>query len=343
MLTELGVAYDFNKSENIISFEFDDGKNELIFRSIDNPKRIIGYEVFRSHVDEIEAAENERKAGEVWRKIIARNRQKIEGAVNRVSVYTTPDQGFGFTYKKWGQSKSQDYQYVRASSHSNPHTPDDYVAALEADYPPELVRAFIEGHWCNLTSGSVYASFGREVCHSDREIQQGEPLHIGMDFNVGHMAAIIFVQDGKGTVAADELIDYSDTPAIISAIKERYPEHAVTVYPDASGKNTSSKGASLSDIGLLKAAGFTVRAHDANPRVRARVVCVNARLSDKTVRVNTKKCPQTTEALERQTYTDAGEPDKTQGFDHPNDAFGYRIAYTYPIKTLVNAGRIWVK
>lgn len=341
-LSDLGVSHDYNKTENIITFDFEDGRNEMIFRSIDNPKRIIGYEVFRSHVDEIEAADNEKKAGEVWRKIIARNRQKIAGAANRVSVYTTPDQGFGFTYKKWGQSTSPDYQYVRASSRSNPHTPSDYVESLENDYPPELVRAFVEGHWCNLTSGSVYASFSRDFHNSTREVKSGEPLHVGMDFNVGKMAAIVFVQDGKGTVATDELIGYADTPSMIEALKERFDGHAITVYPDASGKNTSSKGASLSDIALLRAAGFTVRAHESNPRVRARVVCVNARFVDGTVRVNVVRCPQLTESLERQKYTDAGEPDKSQGFDHPVDAFGYRIAYTYALKPQVS-GRIWVK
>jgi len=331
MLSESGIPYQFNRTEYTITV----GSNQLILRSIDNPKRIIGYEVFRSHVDEIEAATNKDKANDVWRRILSRNRQKCGTLQNRVSAYTTPDQGFGFTYEKW-RGNTGDYQYVRAGTSSNPYLPSDYIDSLLNDYPAELAEAYINGEWCNLTAGSVYTAFDRKLSHSDREVQPGEPLFIGMDFNVNNMAAIVFVNDASGTVAADELVGYADTPATIEAIKNRYDGHRIFVYPDASGQNTSSKGASTSDITLLKAAGFIVKAPNRNPRVRDRIVCVNARIADGTVRVNTKKCPQLTESLEKQAYDKHGEPDKTQGYDHANDGFGYRIIYDYPLRSKSN-------
>jgi hypothetical protein len=39
----------------------------------------------------------------------------------------------------------------------------------------------------------------------------------------------------------------------------------------------------------------------------------------------------TTEALEQQVWDKNGEPDKTSGFDHPNDANGYFIVKRWPI------------
>ena len=48
-------------------------------------------------------------------------------------------------------------------------------------------------------------------------------------------------------------------------------------------------------------------------------------------KVNTLNCPTYTEALEQQAYDKNSEPDKSTGFDHPNDAGGYFITQEYPI------------
>lgn len=337
VLEEAGIPYTFNKSEWTIDIPFGNAVNSIIMRSIDNPKRIIGYEVFRSHVDEIEAATNEKKAEDVWRKIMARNRQKCGDLQNRVSAYTTADQGFGFTYKKWGKAKNGEYQYVKAPTSSNPHLPPDYVEALRADYTAELAEAFLEGSWCNLTSGSVYPYFDRKRNHTDATVKPGEPLHIGMDFNVRNMAAVVHNEDGD---AIAEHVGYADTPAMIAMLKERYVGHRLFIYPDASGQNASSKGAALTDIKLLKDAGFTVKARPRNPRVRDRVLTVNKRFENG-AKVNTKTCPQLTEALEKQTYDQNGEPDKSAGYDHIMDAKGYHDCYRFPIRR-IETREIWV-
>ncbi len=36
----------------------------------------------------------------------------------------------------------------------------------------------------DLTSGSVYPDFSRVNNHSDATLMQGEPVHVGVDFNV---------------------------------------------------------------------------------------------------------------------------------------------------------------
>ncbi len=339
MLTEAGVRYDLNKSEMVLMV----GGRQLIFRSIDNPKRIIGYEVFRSHVDEIEAGTTKGKAEDIWRRILARNRQQIEGMENRVAAYTTPDQGFGFTYSRWKKSPPSDqYAYVRASTDSNPYLPDDYRDALLSEYPDDLAKAYIEGEWCNLTSGTVYSAFDRNECDTKREIKSGEPLHIGMDFNVNNMAAVVGVRDRSTLHVVDELVGYADTPAIINAIRERYPGHVVNVYPDASGGSASSLDASKSDLILLKQAGFIVRSKKKNPRVRDRVVCVNKRFEEGRLKVNVERCPQLAEALEQQTYKN-GEPDKTSGFDHVNDSIGYLTVGLMPLTLPAKRQSLWYK
>ena len=154
---------------------------------------------------------------------------------------------------------------------------------------------------------------------------------LGMDFNVGNMSACAFVLRGLNWHCVDELKGGADTPSMIATMQDRYSGHHITVYPDASGKNASSKGASLSDIGLLRKAGYAIRAKASNPRVKDRVLAVNMGFESGRVFVNPDTCPETSRCLEQQPYDKNGEPDKTTGLDHQNDAFGYPIAYAMPV------------
>ncbi len=168
-LTHHGIRYKYNKSENIIytsSPQFGD----FILRTLDNPSRIVGYETYRSHVDEIDTLKED-KALEAWIKIIARNRQSpagISSPFNRVSAYTTPE-GFRFVYKYWKKDPRKGYEMVQASTLSNPFLPDDYVDTLRETYPGQLIDAYINGEFVNLTSGTVYKEFDRDLHKTDIE------------------------------------------------------------------------------------------------------------------------------------------------------------------------------
>ena len=52
---------------------------------------------------------------------------------------------------------------------------------------------------------------------------------------------------------------------------------------------------------------------------------------ERRLKVNTHLCPEFTEALEQQPYDKNGEPDKTTGHDHVNDAGGYPLVKLWPI------------
>jgi hypothetical protein len=100
--------------------------------------------------------------------------------------------------------------------------------------------------------GVVYYCFNRIKNNTAERIKPGEQLHIGIDFNVGKMAGIVFVIRNALLFALDEFSDIFDTPAMIQKIEERYPEHGITVYPDASGNNRKSVNASQTDLALLR-------------------------------------------------------------------------------------------
>jgi len=330
-LQEQGIPHKWNKQENIVYTSYP-RFGDFVMRTMDNPERIVGYETYRAHVDELDTLkpENARKA---WNQIIARNRQSPGGFKRPfylVSAYTTPE-GFRFVYERWAKEQTEGYEYFQAPTYSNPFLPDDYVDNLRNSYPAELIDAYIEGRFVNLTSGSVYRSYDREANRSRETLEPKEPIRLGMDFNVGNMAACAFVLRENDWHCVDELKGGADTPSMIDTLKSRYEGRHVMIYPDASGKNASSKGASLSDIGLLRAAGFTIRAKNSNPRVKDRVLAVNMGFQNRKVWVNPDTCPETARCLEQQSYDKNGEPDKTTGLDHQNDAFGYPISYEMPV------------
>jgi hypothetical protein len=331
ILNEMGVPFKTNKSDRTITVM---GKGKIIFRSMENPDGIVGFETADNVIDELDTLKTIH-AENAWNKIIARGRQrKPDGKPNTSAVGTTPE-GFRFCYDRWVRNGGGNYQLYRASTSSNPFLPDGYVQALRDTYPPQLLDAYLEGLFVNLAAGGVYPEFNRALNRSDATIQTREPLHVGMDFNVLKMAAVVFVVRDGLPIAVDELTGVRDTPQMIELIKERYSDHHITVYPDAAGQATSSKSASVSDHNLLRAAGFVLSVNGTNPNIKDRVNGFNAMILNadgaRRLKVNPDKCPTLVEALEQQAYDKNGMPDKQGGFDHITDAAGYFLAKRYPL------------
>jgi hypothetical protein len=321
-------------------------RSTIICRSLEKPADIVGFKIGHAQVDELDLLKPD-KAAVAWRKIIGRMRYKRDGLRNGIDITTTPE-GFRFVWQTFVRdvrarpALANLYGMVQASTYDNEaNLPDDYIDSLRASYPRQLIRAYLRGLFVNLASGSVYADFDRDLNGCDTLPQEGETLHVGMDFNVLKMAAVVFVDRNNDPHAVGELANVRDTPTMARLLRERYivgkaAPHTVIVYPDASGQNTSSKNASESDLSILRQAGFSVKVNSHNPAVKDRVNAVNALiLNDKgqrRLKVNTQACPHFTDALEQQAYDEHGDPDKSTGHDHHNDAGGYRLVYSWPIK-----------
>lgn len=341
LLTAHGYAYSLNETDKTLQIYGMEGL--IIFRTMDAPERIIGYEHADAICDELDTLKTD-KAADVWRKVVARNRQKKpDGKQNTIGVATTPE-GFKFVYQKWRQKPLIGSQVIRASTSSNAkNLPADYIDTLKNNYPDQMLLAYLEGEFVNLTQGSVYAGFDRVLNGCNTRIEPDETLHIGVDFNVGAMAAAVHVLRDGVPHAVAEHTGLLDTPALITTLKNLYQNdalkaarrwHRIICYPDASGKSRKSVNASVSDIALLKQAGFLVLAKSTNPFVKDRVAAMNKQIcknEKRLYKVNVDACPHLVEGLEKQAYDKNGEPDKTSGLDHIIDAAGYFISYRFPV------------
>ena len=331
VMEQFGVEGRLNRSNAVIDIE---GAGSIIFRTMDTPERIVGYEVADSLVDELDTLKTE-QARAVWNKIISRNRQKKpDGSLNTVAVATTPE-GFRFVYERWQKSPAPGYRIIKATTYSNARNlPEGYIDSLKASYPSALLAAYLEGEFVNLTAGSVYPEYDRNLNASDVTIKAGEALHVGLDFNVTKMAAVVHVLRDGEPHAVTEYTDVFDTPAMIALLKSRHAGHSIMVYPDASGGSRKANNASVTDLSLLRSAGFTVCVNSQNPAVKDRILSVNALIhkdGQRRYRVNVDTCPHLVESLEKQAYDKYGEPDKAGGLDHVIDAAGYFIAYKFPL------------
>ena len=333
----LGLNVDIKQGNHEVHFfsgrQF---RGTTICRSLDHPQTIVGFKIGHASVDEIDILPID-KAEDCWRKIVARMRYKVDGLKNGVDIMTTPE-GFRFCHKLFVQNVQEkpelavNYGLIQASTYDNEaNLPADYIPSLKEIYPAELIEAYINGQFVNLTSGTVFHNYNRVRCNSMEGIKESEPLFIGQDFNVQKMASAVFVQRPDGYHAVAELKDLFDTPDVIKIIQEKWKGHRIIMYPDASGKSRKSVDASKSDIALLTQAGFSVRAHASNPATKDRILATNKAFEAGKVKVNAQACTTIARCLEQQAYDDNGEPDKTAGFDHMNEAFSYFVAYEMPV------------
>ena len=326
-LESYGIPYTFRASPlPEYTLHLPGGDTKILCRSFENWQRIIGINGAWILADEIDTV-NPAIANKAFPKILGRLRS---GNVRQFAAASTPE-GFRWMWQTFASEDGkgrEDRRLIRMRTQDNPYLPPDFIERMQANYDPQLLKAYLDGEFVNLTTGQVYDRFDRakHVAVQMPDISR-EPLRIGVDFNVGNMSAVIAVRVGKSLYVVDEVSGAHDTDALAQKIKAHYPDHKIYVYPDASGGNRSTN-ATQTDIAILESYGMSNQSPKANPPVRDRVAAVQALLENGKGEVRLKiaaSCVKTIECLELQSYTEKGDPDKDAGYDHMNDALGYLV------------------
>jgi len=329
VLTTLGLQYRGMKHP-LPAFQLPQFGSQLIIRSGDAPDRLRGLSVAFASIDELDTITADH-ARTLWGIVSSRVR---EGRNPTLCTSTTPE-GFGFAYQNWIEQDADHKQLIRAKTTDNPFLPPSYLEALRSIYPAEALEAYISGRFVALNRGRVYPSFCRTLNASSEAILWEDKLHVGLDFNIGKMAAVVAVkrrQDELHVVAED--IGPLDTDELIKRLQSRFPRHhearQIVVHPDASSASRSTNS-SQTDMAKLRQAGFIVSAPRKNPLIRDSVNTVNAAILDGTGRRRLHVHPSCTvllKSLEQQCFDDHGQPDKSNDLDHPIDALRYCVWQT---------------
>lgn len=329
------IPYEYKAGESIFYCMIDNKETRIICKSMESYERLIGINAAWVIMDEFDTAKPE-LAYNAYIKLLGRIRV---GKVRQMVMVSTPE-GYRAMYRIFVEEAGEGKKLIRAKTTDNYHLPQDYIDTMRAQYPPELIEAYLNGEFTNLTSGTVYTQFDRTLNDTDREDDLESDIHIGIDFNVGAMSAIAHIIKNQVAFAVDEYIGLFDTPELVKTLEDRYEGRRVYVYPDAAGNQRKSVGANETDIKLLRQAGFFIKVNSKNPTIMDRVNSLNSMFNNadglRRYYVNTRKCKEFTKALEQQAYDEnTRSPDKKNGHDNRGiDAAGYLVSYLFPIRSV---------
>jgi hypothetical protein len=293
LLEEWEIPYTFRASPlPEYQLQFKEGVHTILLRTILTYQRLRGQNLCAVGFDEADTVPK-RDAEQAMNMALARLRS---GNIQQFYATTTPE-GHGWAFETFEKNKKEDTRLIKAKTKDNPFLPDTFIPSLEENYPPQLIKAYLNGEFVNLTTGAVYSRFDRNK-HLINELPfpiENEILKIGIDFNVMNCNAAICV------TAGDKLY-------VIGAAR-------------------STINASKTDIAILQSYGFTNMALRSNPPIKDRVQTLQALLENSKGRVRLAiyaSCRRLIECLELQSYDEkTGDPDKQNNYDHLNDALGY--------------------
>ena len=331
---EYGIMHSYNNNSGIYTTSL----GRVKMKSMHNPNDIKGFQIGWGFIDELDTMKPE-DAELAWNKIIARARIPLPDRTdNPVGVATTPE-GFGFIYKRWVEEKGDDYEIVHGKTIDNPFISEGYYKNLLSSYTVELQKAYLNGEFVNLRSGSVYYAFNRDSLQKV-ELDPVLPVNLCFDFNVDP-GCMVITQDKSNDirVIAEVFLRNSNTWDLCSEAKSILPKDcSVVIYGDAAGRarDTRSQSVGYSDYTIIEEelgsyfqeVSFDVPA--ANPSIKDRVNAVNNKLEKGHVQIH-PDCKKLAKDLEQVIWKGHGLDKDNLDLTHISDAFGYYIIRKFPI------------
>ena len=254
------------------------------------------------------------------------------------ALFCGSPRGFGnWSYElyKMGET-NKDWKSFQYTTLEGEQVSEDEIEQAKQDLDLRTFQQEYEATFVNY-SGMIYYNFSRDKNIVEKYNKNTGILHIGLDFNVDPMSAVVCVIENDRIFMIDEIQIYSsNTNEMCEEIRTRYKNVQIVVYPDPSARQRKTSAGGLTDLAILKNNGFDVRCKNTAPLVRDRINAVNSKLKNvngKSSLFIVKSCKNAIKSIERQIYKEGTHiPDKDSGYDHMNDALGYLVEYNFPLK-----------
>ena len=271
---------------------------------------------------------------EAWFEVI---RPSLSGRHQQGSaLFIGTPRGRNHFYDLYGKGVDRDegwhsYQYTTIEGGN---VPPEEIESAKADLDTRTFQQEYEAQFVNY-SGIIYYGFKREESVA-RHTDDIGVIHVGMDFNLDPMSAVLMTRKGDTLHIFDEIVMFgSNTDEMVAELRERYGNGTIVIYPDPASRQRKTSAGGRTDLSILQNAGFEVRVRNSHAAVRDRINAVNSRLlsNDGQRRLYVDpKCKKVIESLERHTYKEGTSQPEKDGFDHMNDALGYAVEYLFPIR-----------
>lgn len=217
------------------------------------------------------------------------------------------------------------------------NVPPEEIEAARRDLDERTFKAEYEATFTTWT-GVVAYNFDYKVNVKRLPEPETGVIHVGLDFNILPMTAVIAQIKGTEIHVFDELrMEGSNTDEVVEELRHRYPYSKIVTYPDPASRQKKTSAGGKTDFSILMNAGFQVRARHFHTPVRDRVNSVNAKLLNAQGQSSLfldPKCRHTIDSLQRLSYKEGTNIiDKDSGLDHQFDALAYLVDFLFPIKT----------
>ena len=329
MLTsQIPIEYIDKTNETALTINFKNGSS-ISLKGAEKPDNLRGRAVDFVVLDEFGDMRPE-----AWYEVI---RPSLSGRHQQGSaLFNGTPRGRNHFYDLYGKGVDNDegwksYQYTTIEGGN---VPPDEIESARADLDERTFQQEYEAQFVNY-SGIIYYGFKREESVR-RHTFDGHVIHVGMDFNLDPMSAVLMTRKGDTLHVFDEIVMFgSNTDEMVAELRERYGNGTIVIYPDPASRQRKTSAGGRTDLSILQNAGFEVRVRNSHAAVRDRINAVNSRLlsNDGQRRLYVDpKCKKVIESLERHTYKEGTSQPEKDGFDHMNDALGYAVEYLFPIR-----------
>jgi phage terminase large subunit len=321
------IAY---KNESELSITLKNGGSKIVLKGADNPDTLRGKGLNFVVFDEVADI-----SSETWFKVIYPALTDKQGH----ALFIGTPKGYNWFYDLFLFAQSEEnpnwYAFSYTTSQGGNVTPQELeyakMAMSHKQYQQEFEASF------ETLMDRVYSAFDRHQNVDPGVADYGQPLLVGMDFNINPMSAVIAQRVANELHVFNEIeISNGNTDEMCRELIARYPNRDITVYPDPSGKSRkTSSPIGQTDHSIIRAYGFDIQAPNKAPLIVDRVnetnaLCCNA--SNERRLLLHPRCIKTIKSLEGLTFKEGTSiPDKNSGLDHMVDALGYLIHMEFPI------------
>ena len=330
LLQTIPDEYIYKSNETALTMRLINGSN-IALKGAEKPNNLRGRALDFVVLDEFADMRPE-----TWSEVIRASLSDRQGS----ALFIGTPKGRNHFYDIWatGLTDGGNWDSFQYTTLDGGNVPADEIEQARLDLDERTFNQEYAAEFVTY-SGLIYYAFSRELSVVNID-DTGGTLHIGLDFNVDPMSAVICLRHGQDLLAIDEIVMYgSNTDEMVAEIKSRYSDRHCIIYPDPASRQRKTSAGGRTDLSILQNAGFSVKVKKQHPLVRDRINAVNSRLQagngERHLFVS-PKCRQTIKSLERQTYKEGTSQPNKDGFDHMNDALGYLVEYMFPIRTEYN-------
>lgn len=328
LISQIPPEYITKTNETALKIDFKNGSS-ISLKGAEKPDNLRGRAIDFVVLDEFADMKPE-----AWYEVI---RPSLSGRQSQgEALFIGTPKGRNHFYDLYGKGVDHDdgwrsYQYTTIEGGN---VPPEEIESAKADLDTRTFQQEYEAQFVNY-SGIIYYGFKREESVA-RHTNDIGVIHVGMDFNLDPMSAVLMTRKGDTLHIFDEIVMFgSNTDEMVAELRERYGNGTIVIYPDPASRQRKTSAGGRTDLSILQNAGFEVRVRNSHAAVRDRINAVNSRLlsNDGQRRLYVDpKCKKVIESLERHTYKEGTSQPEKDGFDHMNDALGYAVEYLFPIK-----------